>query len=425
MRGHLIMSKKERIRKGILAKVESRHINLKEAAVQMRVCYRQAKRIWIRYKKHGDEGLSHRNRGNVAVSHGYSAEFKEAVFQRYEERYMGFGATLASEKLEKEGYFVGRETLRKWLLSKGLLQNRRKKRAHRKSRERRARFGELLQIDGSIHSWFGDEHGKQCLLNLVDDATTTTFSLLAAGETTEIVMLVLKNWIEKYGIPQAIYVDLKSVYIAPKNLSVFEEACKCLGIDVIKAYSAQAKGRVERNHAVYQDRFVKELRLNGIKTIEAANRLLKGGFIDELNSKFAKEPRSAQDAHAPLCGIDLEEVLVWKYKRQLQNDWTIAFRGQCYQIIDKKKILSAKQSIDVTVHMDGKISLSVNRGLLKYNIVEKSKKLNKSAAKQIDEARCRLAGQKGKKLSPWGKFNPKWLKGSKRSVVESQSSDNR
>ena len=147
-------------------------------------------------------------------------------------------------------------------------------------------------MDGSIHPWFGDKHGKKCLLNLVDDATTTTLSLMADGETTQVIMMVLKQWIERYGIPQSIYVDLKSVYIAPKELSVFEQACNRLGIEIIKAYSAPAKGRVERNHGVYQDRFVKELKLEGITTIEGANRLLIDSFIDELNEKFAKEPLS-------------------------------------------------------------------------------------------------------------------------------------
>ena len=174
MRGHLIMNEKERIRKAVLAKVTDKYIKLAEAAKQMRVSYRQAKRICGKYKKQGDIGLIHGNRGSLMSAHGFGTEFKNTVLARYEVRYEGFGPTLASEKLAKDGYIIGRETLRKWLLEEGLWKLRRKKKPHGKSRKRRECFGELLQMDGSIHPWFGDKHGKKCLLNLVDDATTTT-----------------------------------------------------------------------------------------------------------------------------------------------------------------------------------------------------------------------------------------------------------
>lgn len=413
------MSEKERVRKAILSKVADKYIRLPEAAKQMRVSYRQAKRIWRRYKREGDCGLLHRNRGNPAVAHGFSSEFKRVVFARYEERYEGFGPTLASEKLAKDGYIIGRETLRKWLLEKELWKIRRKRKPHRKSRKRRECFGELLQMDGSIHPWFGEEYGKKCLLNLVDDATTTTLSLMANGETTEIVMLVLKSWIKRYGIPQSIYVDLKSVYIAPTELSVFEQACERLGIEVIEAHSAQAKGRVERNHAVYQDRFVKELKLENIKTVEGANRLLSERFVDELNEKFAKEPLSTQDAHAPLLDVDLDQVLVWSYKRQLQNDWTILFKGKCYQVVDEKKKLRAKQNVDVKIHLDGRISVGFNKATFKYEVIEKPVKVVKAIQKKgYSEQQKRVAGYKGKLTSPWNRFNPHWLKKSSRSADE-------
>lgn len=405
------MSEKERLRKGILSKVKDKYITLLAAAKQMRISYRQAKRIWSCYKRRGDEGLIHGNRGNKRVGHGFEAEFKEEVLAQYQSRYDGFGPTLASEKLAKEGYVVGRETVRKWLIEKGLWEKRRKRKAHRKSRDRRECFGELLQMDGSIHPWFGEARGKQCLLNLVDDATTTTLSLMAEGETTKIVMLVLKEWIKRYGIPQSIYVDLKSVYIGFQELSVFQQACKRLGIEVIPAHSAEAKGRVERNHAVYQDRFVKELKLAGITQVEEANRLLRDSFVDELNEKFAKVPLSTQDAHAPLLDIDLDQLLVWRYQRQLQNDWTISFRGQCYQIMDENRELRAKQQVTVTIHLDGKISIGFKETSFKYVVVNKPEKAKPLAEKQgYSEQKRKQAGSKGKQVSPWNQFNPGWLK---------------
>src|SRR5690606_23484094 len=163
---------------------------------------------------------------------------------------------------------------------------------HRERRERRARFGELVQVDGSHHRWFGPDGRQCCLMNLVDDATGCTYSLMFEEETTEAAMQVLWGWITRYGIPQALYVDRKSVYITDREptveeqlagqepLTAFGHACAKLGIQLITAYSPQAKGRVERNHAVYQDRLVKELRLQGLTTIAEANTLLTCGFVD-------------------------------------------------------------------------------------------------------------------------------------------------
>ena len=416
MRGQLIMNEKERIRKGILSNWEGNYIQLKEAAQQMRVSYRQAKRIKKRYEEEGDKGLIHRNRGNPKVGHGYNPKWKEAVLKRYQKRYEGFGPTLAKEKLEEEGYPLSRETLRKWLIEQGLWERKRKRQKHRNNRERRACFGELVQMDGSIHEWFGAGKGKTCLLNMVDDATGITLSLMAKGETTEVVMKVLGQWIERYGIPQAIYVDGKTVYLAPKELSIFEQACSRIGIEIIHAYSPQAKGRVERNHGVYQDRYVKELKLRGIETIEGANEVLMGGFTDQLNQKFAKEPLSPQDAHAPLCGIDLNQVLVWEYSRQIQNDWTIDFQGKRYQILDPKNQLRAKQYVSIKIHLDGSMAIETEERMFDYQAIEKpSYRYLVKEKKVYSTARRRWAGYRGKQASPWNQYNPGWLHRSSRS----------
>ena len=236
----------------------------------------------------------------------------------------------------------------------------------------------------------------------MDDATSTTLSVLDDGETTKAVMTALKQWIEKYGIPQEIYVDKKSVYIAPVELSVFEQACKRLGIEVIPAHSAQAKGRVERNHKVYQDLFMKELWLSGIEDIAGANRILQDYFIDELNTKFAKEPLSSRDAHAPLLDTDLEEVLRWQYKRQLQNDWTISFRGKAYQIIEEIKGLQPKQSIQVRQYLDGSLKLFHGEESLPYSYIGQRVKRQKTCLKKGHSSTvAQAAALKGKAKSPW------------------------
>jgi transposase len=323
----LIMSKKELRRKSILDLVMLGQLTQLDASKRLGLSYRQTKRVYQKYLKEGDTGLVHKSRGK-ASKRAFPLEMKKTVLALYEEKYWDFGPTLASEKLlEDDNQKLHAETLRLWLKEAGIWQPKRQRKAHRSRRTRRSRFGELLQLDGSIHAWLPGITTKQCLMNFVEDATGKTLSLLDSGETTDAAFRLLKWWIKLHGIPMAIYVDLKSLYISPKSLRYsdeddlvepewlthFSRACKVLGIEVIKAYSPQAKGRVERNHGVYQDRFVKELRLKNIQTIEGANKRLQGGFIDNLNKKFMKMPASMEDAHVALTDDqDLDDILCWE-----------------------------------------------------------------------------------------------------------------
>ncbi len=310
--------------------------------------YRQTKRMWRRYKMEGDAGLVHKARGNHS-NRSFGLEFKTTVLNLYKEKYNGFGATFAIEKLsEEDNYTLSNETLRQWLKSENLWIPLRKRKSYRQYCERRACFGELLQIDGSIHRWFGPGTEYDCLLNIVDDATGKTFALLDEGETTLILLKALKHWVELYGIPAAVYVDLKNVYVSPSGLksntdeeenkkqdswSVFEQVCRRLNIKIIKAYSAQAKGRLERKHGIFQDRFVKELQLKNIKTIEEANVYLERSFLDNINKKFSIVLRDSKDCHRDDKQYgDLEQIFCWEYKRTVKNDWTLQFKNKHYQI---------------------------------------------------------------------------------------------
>ena len=282
MEDRLIMSKKELERKTLLDNFICKKMTLRDISARINVSYRQTKRIWKKYKEENDRGLQHKNRGK-APKNAYPKMYKDQILGLYQSKYYEFGPTYAAEKmLEDDEVSIHPETLRLWLKAAGLWSRKRKRKIHRERRERRAGFGELLQIDGSIHHWFIGNDTHYCLLNMVDDATGICLAMLDKGETTQILLTVLKKWIQTYGIPKAVYVDLKAVYVSPKRLkekydddllikdgfSVFEQVCKKLGIEIIRAYSAEAKGRVERKHAVFQDRLVKDLKLNGIKTIE-------------------------------------------------------------------------------------------------------------------------------------------------------------
>lgn len=372
MEGRLLMSRKELHRKSILELVKGKQMTLVEASVRLKLSYRQTLRVYERFRADGDGGLVHRSRGKSSNRRSPSA-FRAKVLRRYRERYQeaGLGPTLAAEKLAGDGLEVDHETLRRWLLEEGEWQKRRKRRAHRSRRERRAHFGELVQMDGSHHNWFGRDRDKACLMNMVDDATGTTLSLLDAQETTVAAMALLRLWIERHGVPRALYTDRKNVYVAGRDptleeqlagadpLTAFGKACSKLDIEIITAHSPQAKGRVERSNGTYQDRLVKELALRRISTCETANRLLHSTFVDGLNERFAIVPLHLDNYHRPVPeGLDLDDVFCFEEHRTLQNDWCIRHENRHYQVLKENRPLpKPKDRILVRTHLDGRTQL--------------------------------------------------------------------
>ncbi len=380
MEGHLVvMSAKERRRKVEFEGVRKGRLTIKEAAVRLELSYRRCRRAYKRFREEGDVGLVHRRRGQPS-NRAKPQAFKEAALLRYQERYEGFGPALAMEKLAKEGYVVGRETLRTWLIEEKLWQPRRKRARHRKWRERKAHFGELAQMDGSHHEWFGDGEPPSYLMDMVDDATGTTVALMDRQETTALAMRTLWQWCRRYGIPKALYTDRKNVFVTNREptleeqlagqepLTEFGKACKKLGIEIITANSAEAKGRVERKHGVFQDRFVKELRLKEINRIKEANELLQDGFVDGLNRKFARPPRSETDLHrrAP-TQRELREIFCIEKIRGVTNDWTVRCENRLYQILKRNDPLPRpRHKVNVRRLLDGTIQVLYRDKKLKF-----------------------------------------------------------
>lgn len=419
---YLIMSKKELERKTLLDSFKCGKLTLKECSKKLNLSYRQTKRIWRRYQQESDAGLCHKNRGKRPCN-AYPNECREKILTLYRTKYLEFGPTFAVEKmLEDDGLEVNAETLRIWLKKENLWTKKRKRLIYRERRERRAAFGDLLQIDGSIHGWFCDER-RDCLLNIVDDATGISFALMDSGETTRILLTCFKKWIEKYGIPAAVYVDLKSVYVSSKHLkekydddllvkegfSYFEQVCRKLGIEIIRAYSPQAKGRVERKHGVYQDRLVKDLKLYGIKTIEEANQYLEGKFLDKINTKFAKAPKELLDSHRdPIPYGDLNQIICWSYKRQLKNDWSIQFNREYFQVKKSEKDkLQPGEFIHLRKYLDGSMDFWYEDQRLDYYQLSRkpeppsrSKKYYKSKG-GYDPCLRSLNAKKNKHKTPW------------------------
>ncbi len=167
----LAMIQKERGRLVMMTRVEEKAVTIKEAAEVMGTSYRQGRRIYRRYVTEGDKGLIHSNRGRPS-NRSKPYEFKRMVLALYGERYWNFGPTLAAEKLvERDGYEIDHETLRRWLLTARLWKRQRERPKHREWRGRKAHFGELVQMDGSHHKWFEDRGEERCLMDIVDDAT--------------------------------------------------------------------------------------------------------------------------------------------------------------------------------------------------------------------------------------------------------------
>jgi len=382
MEGHLLMSAKERRRKVEFEGVVEGRMTIREVSQKLGLSYRQSRRSYKRFREEGDAGLVHRSRGRRSNS-AKPEEFRQAVLERYRERYEGFGPTLATEKLAGDGYELGHETLRRWLISDGQWRRRRKRGKHRTRRPRREHFGELVQMDGSHHEWFGAGRPRTCLMNMVDDATGTTMAMMAEQETTEVAMRLLWRWIERYGIPKALYTDKKNVFVTDREptieeqlageepMTAFGKACKKLGIQIIRAHSPQAKGRVERSNGVYQDRLVKELRLQGMTSVEQANKLLAEGFSQALNVRFGQEPASETDFHRRVPKrLNLAEVFCWEHTRTLQNDWTIRYNNRFYQILKQNRPRpKPKQKVVVRVLLDGNIQILYRDKKLKYEAV--------------------------------------------------------
>jgi Helix-turn-helix domain len=362
--GELRMSVNERIRLEAFGRVKRKEITVVAAAELMGLSLRQARRMWKRFKANGDEGLVHRLRGR-ASNRRLSAEVADRVVKLHQERYADFGPTFACEKLAVDGLTLSPETLTALLKVRGLWQRRRRRGRHRKRRERRSCLGSMVQMDGSHHDWFEGRSGKCVLMVMIDDASSQTSARFYPAETTDAAFDVVGRWVKKRGLPRALYVDGHSIYRDedhPDHPTQFGRACKQLGVELIRAHSPQAKGRVERRNAVFQDRLVKELRLRGISDMAHANVFLDCKFLDELNGKYAIKPKREQDLHRLLeANVSLEEILCPQEHRVVGNDWCVRWRSRWLQIDKQHGGLNlARRKVLIKHPADGKLIVEHN-----------------------------------------------------------------
>ena len=365
------MGEKERLRGKILEMVKQGRITLKAASVMLRVSYRQSKRLYAAYLERGDAGLVHGNFGRRSNNRTVETVLGKAL-EAYRLKYSDFGPTFAAEKMaEAEGIRISVSVLRRLLIASGDWKGLRHSREYRSRRERRERFGELVQFDGSHHKWFEERGPSCCLITMIDDATGTRLSRFFEEETIAGAMEVFSCWIKSYGIPEALYCDKKNAFVLTREptdaellagvtepKSHFGRACDKLGVSVIAAHSPQAKGRVERNHGVDQDRLVKELRLAGISAMAEANQFLEKTYLPKMNRKFSRPAAQPEDAHVPLGNTNLKNIMCLEFERVVANNYVIRFENRLFQILKTKKLLpKPKDKVLVRIRLDGSLSI--------------------------------------------------------------------
>jgi len=384
----IAMTQEELKRLHIIRKALDKNITQLEAAEIIGIGLRQAQRIVKAVKTEGDKGVIHKSRGQPS-NRALPYKIKDRSLKLYKAKYHDFGPTLGSEKLfEIDKIKINDETLRLWLIGAGISYKKRKARPHRQWRQRKACFGEMVQMDGSHHDWF-EGRGSECvLMGYIDDATGKPFARFYPYEGTLPAMDSFKRYIEKYGVPASIYLDKHPTYKSTKKqtieeelnnaepLSQFSRAVKELGVDVIYADSPQAKGRIERLFNTFQNRLIKEMRLRGIKSTKEGNMFLKH-YLPAYARRFAVQPANDTDLHRPLPqGVDLDAVFCVKTIRVLRNDFTVAYNGKLYQVEDNVNA----EKVTVEERANGSIHISYrNTGLKFKEITTRPKKQQKEA----------------------------------------------
>lgn len=374
------MSRRELTRAAVLGRVRRGEMSLVEAAGLLELSYRQTKRVYARYRVRGAKGLIHGNLGRRS-NHATSDAERERVLTLVATHYSGpaakgpgqrFGPTLVAEHLARaHGVEVPITTLTRWMRAAGLWGRARRAKPKHVRRERKAHFGELVQLDGSFHDWFegrGAPGERPCVMTMVDDATGRTMLHFDDEETIWAAATILQRWIATYGVPRALYTDWKNVYLRRPTTNErargeaaetqFGRMCRQLGIRVIGAASPQAKGRVERGHGTHQDRLIKKLRLQGVGDCEAANAYVAADYEAAHNARFAVAPASDVDYHLPRAVLKRadDDVFCLETARVVGNDYVVQYQHRGLQLDRRARgRVPAKSTVLVRETQDGRL----------------------------------------------------------------------
>ncbi len=421
MRKDIAMSSEEINQIEIFEKLKRREIRQKKVARILGLSVRQVKRKLRKYKVDGAKSLVHKSRGRTSNNKISQKELDKAI-TLIRDKYWDFGPTLAHEKLDEiHKIKLSVEKVRQEMIKTGIWKPRKRRKAsYHQLRERRACFGEMIQLDGSPHDWF-EGRAPKCNLNVAVDDATNTFSVkFSKSETTQDYFKLLDEYINQYGLPLAIYADKHSIFRVntPSNLDLrkpgkhdkyegltqFGRACKELGIELIFANTAQAKGRVEKVNFTFQDRLIKEMRLEGISSIADANNFAPK-YMKKFNKMFSKPPKSGVDMHKKLNkDIDLSNILCIKEARILSKNLTFQYNNTIFQI---KTIRSAftlrKTQVTILQRYDGSIKIfDYKNKLLEYTTIKQLPSTRETNSKKLNQlVDDILIKENYKKKNPW------------------------
>jgi transposase len=347
----------------VILRALSKQITFWQAAHIARISPRHLRRLYERYRRYGFDGLYDRRKGRPSPKRVPLAVV-EQVLCLYREKYFDFSVRHFHEKLrEGHGIDYSYTWVKRLLQEAGLVAQTRKRGPHRRKRERRPMAGMLLHIDASKHRWLGGEQ-RHDLLVILDDATSEIYyAQLVEEESTPTALAALREVVEQRGIFCALYTDRGShFWLTPKEGEIVDRqrltqvgrAMRDLGIEMIPAYSPQARGRSERNFGTWQGRLPQELRLRGITTLEEANRFLRESYIAELNRKFSVPAAQPESAFVPASGKDLDRIFSVQQERVVNQDNTVRVANRTLQIERTKwRGTLAKGHVLVCEHLDG------------------------------------------------------------------------
>jgi len=401
---YYFMSKKELNQAEVLGMLKRGVITQEKAAELCELSTRQIRRKLKRFLALGSGGIAHQSRGK-ASNRALGPSIVDRIIMLFKETYRDFGPTLFAEKLEeKHAIKVNHETVRRLLIKNNLYDPRQKKAVQRTWREPKHHKGEMVQLDGSYHIWFGDSYST--LILFIDDATKEVFARFQP-ESTQGVTETYELFLKKYGRPRKIYCDRGKVFKVNNNkqgesYTQFRRMNNELDVEMIYARSPQAKGRVERVFRTLQDRLEKELRLLNIITLDQANQMLDA-FLEKFNKKFSISPRNSEELYRSVEGYDLNSILCYKYQRKLNNDYTISYKNRLIQIVKGKQpiMLYPRDVIEIYESFDGTISLWKKGLKLNCKEIEKRTKITSSKPSIDDDKVDKRYGKKVKKGHPW------------------------
>lgn len=386
--GIVLMSKRELNRLDILARLDGDRLTVLAAAGLMSVTPRQTYRLLSRYREGGALAIANQRRGRPS-NNRLSDEVRDHAITLVRQLYPDFGPTFAAEKLEeRHDLKVSRETLRNWMRQAGIWVSRAERKRIQQPRYRREHVGELIQIDGSEHRWFEDRAASCTLLVFVDDATSRLMELrFVASESTFAYFEALKAYLGRHGKPVAFYSDKHSIFrvsnenaVGGNGMTQFGRALSELNIEILCANTSQAKGRVERAHHTLQDRLVKELRLAGIRTIEAANAFLPG-FVAHYNTRFAKPPAHDKDLHRLLDPRqDLDQILCWREQRKVSHQLVVNYNQMKLTLASQGLAVRLRgKMVEIYDFPDGRLEVRWKGRSLPYTAFDKLQRVSHAA----------------------------------------------